>query len=637
MSHFKSVRILYMEDDMGLANLFREKLIDIGYEVDIAANGEEGLLMYNSGSYDIVAVDNDMPIYNGLEVIKKLNEMKNPPSTIMITGMGSENLAVEAIKFGASDYIVKDIDGGYLTLFPLIIESVLDQQQLANDKRKAEEALKWEMEVNKTMAELAGALIRVESIEDISSFILEQAIHLSESKLGFVGYIDPETGYLIVPTLTKDILNVSKVPKKNIIFKKFSGLWGWVLKYKKPILSNDPENDPRYEGIPQGHISIENFLSVPVIIEKTLVGIISLANSKDPYSERDLKLLIRMSKLYALAIDRMRREKALHISEKRYREHVENIGDIVYVLDRERNFKFFNRAFQKYTLYSRDELEKMNFKDVSTPKSYRAIRDVLNRQIMGEEVGTFELELIGGDETTRIFEVREQLLFDGKEISEIHGIGRDISDRRKAEGETKESYKRLRDTLDRTVEALAMSVDSRDPYTAGHQKNVAVLAVAIAEMMGLPKEQVENIHLAGILHDIGKIRIPLEILTRPGNLLKAEIDLVKEHSKASYEILKSIPFNGPIAEIVLQHHERFDGTGYPGGLTGDDTILEAKIIAVADAVEAITNFRPYRPARGIDTAIDELKKFSGTQFDPVVAAATIKLLTKKGFDFKKNR
>jgi len=155
--------------------------------------------------------------------------------------------------------------------------------------------------------------------------------------------------------------------------------------------------------------------------------------------------------------------------------------------------------------------------------------------------------------------------------------------------------------------------------------------------MGLSEDRVENIRLAGILHDIGKIRIPLEILARPGKLLKAELDLVKEHSKTGYEILKSIPFNRPIAEIVLQHHEKFDGTGYPKGLSGDDIILEAKIISVADAVESITNFRPYRPAKGMDTAIKEIKKFSGTQFDPEVAAATAKLLTEKGFEFEKNK
>jgi len=197
--------------------------------------------------------------------------------------------------------------------------------------------------------------------------------------------------------------------------------------------------------------------------------------------------------------------------------------------------------------------------------------------------------------------------------------------------ELKKSEKRLRASLLDSITAIAATVEIRDPYTAGHQRRVAQLAIAIARELQLPEDWIEGLHLASVVHDVGKIQIPAEILSKPGRLTDLEFKLIKEHSQAGYEILKSIEFPWPIAQIVVQHHERLDGSGYPHGLKDKDILLEAKILGVADVVEAMMSHRPYRPGLGIDAALEEITKNSGVFYDPIVVDACLMLFRQKGF------
>jgi len=199
--------------------------------------------------------------------------------------------------------------------------------------------------------------------------------------------------------------------------------------------------------------------------------------------------------------------------------------------------------------------------------------------------------------------------------------------------ELKESEKKLRTSLLDSITALAATVEMRDPYTAGHQRRVAQLAVAIAKDLQLPEEQIEGIHLASVVHDVGKIRVPAEILNKPGRLTALEFSLIKEHAQNGHEILKTINFPWPIAQIVLQHHERLDGSGYPQALKSDQILLEAKIIAVADVVESMISHRPYRPGFGLEAALDEIELNKGKFFDSAVVEVCIKLFREQGFNF----
>ena len=206
--------------------------------------------------------------------------------------------------------------------------------------------------------------------------------------------------------------------------------------------------------------------------------------------------------------------------------------------------------------------------------------------------------------------------------------------RRNLEQKVEERTAELQKTLSGVIYALTMTVEYRDPYTAGHQQRVADLASTIAKEMGFPEDKIMGIRMAGALHDIGKIAVPVEILSKPGRLSKTEFELIKNHSQVGYDILNSIKFPWPLSQIILQHHERMDGSGYPNGLLGKEILIEARIIGVADVVEAMASHRPYRPALGIDKALEEVSINKGKLYDVKVVNACLKVFKDKGFKFK---
>ena len=196
-----------------------------------------------------------------------------------------------------------------------------------------------------------------------------------------------------------------------------------------------------------------------------------------------------------------------------------------------------------------------------------------------------------------------------------------------------ERTSQLREALDGIIQAIASIVEIRDPYTAGHQLRVAGLAFAIAREMGLSEDQTEGVRVAGTIHDLGKISVPAEILSKPGQITEMEFAIIKTHPQTGHDILQDMEFPWPLARIVLQHHERMDGSGYPQGLSGENTLLEARILAVADVVEAMATHRPYGPALGIDTALEEISKNKGILYDFEVADACIRLFSEKCFEW----
>jgi len=215
------------------------------------------------------------------------------------------------------------------------------------------------------------------------------------------------------------------------------------------------------------------------------------------------------------------------------------------------------------------------------------------------------------------------------------GLIKEIEFREKVEKELLSTNVKLNKLLNDTVSGLVSAIEYRDPYTAGHQRRVTQLAVAIAEKMKLSKDEVDCIRIAAMIHDIGKINIPVEILSKPGSINQYELELMQNHPQAGYDILKEIDFPWPVANAVLQHHERLDGSGYPNGLIGDDIMLESRVIYVADVVEAMSSHRPYRPALGIQKALDELEKNKGQLYDAHIVVACLKLFNKDNFEFEK--
>lgn len=214
------------------------------------------------------------------------------------------------------------------------------------------------------------------------------------------------------------------------------------------------------------------------------------------------------------------------------------------------------------------------------------------------------------------------------------GVLQDISEKMRDEEKIQHYIKQLQDAFMNTVEVAMNLSEMRDPYTAGHERRVAEIAVAISAELGFDAHRQQGMRVAGYLHDIGKISIPSEILSKPGKLSEVEYSLIKGHAQASYDALKSVEFPWPVAEVALQHHERIDGTGYPQGLKGEGIIIEARILAVADVVEAMSTHRPYRPGLGIEKALAEIERGRGTAYDETVVDACLKLFREKGFKLK---
>jgi PAS domain S-box-containing protein len=303
--------------------------------------------------------------------------------------------------------------------------------------------------------------------------------------------------------------------------------------------------------------------------------------------------------------------------------------DLLCIADTDGHFRRLNPQWEVTLGYSLSDLEGRRFIDFVHPDDKKAtLQQISHLQSQG-----FILNFINRyrcrDGTYRWIEWRS--ILHGKLL---YAAARDITENRKAEEEIKESGRKLIAAMGAIIESISATIEIRDPYTAGHQRRVADLAFAIAHELNLPEPASRGLRLGCMVHDIGKMYIPAEILSKPGKLNEIEFSMIKVHPQAGYDILKHIDFPWPIAQMVLQHHERLDGSGYPQGLSGDKIIMEARILSVADVVEAMSSHRPYRPSRGIDLALEEIAKNKGVLYDPVVAETCIRLFKEKSFVFE---
>jgi len=321
---------------------------------------------------------------------------------------------------------------------------------------------------------------------------------------------------------------------------------------------------------------------------------------------------------------------ALQKSEEKYRLVVENADEAI-LIAQDGFLKYVNPTTLKILGYSEDLLTSRPFIDIIHPEDREKLYDAHIRRMKGEETRpVLQFRVIAQDGTFRLAASHAIMIsWEGKPAT-LNYL-KDITDQKKADEERQKGFERLRKALGGTIQAIAVTVETRDPYTAGHQRRVADLSRAIAKEMGLESDQTEGIRMAGVIHDLGKIAIPAEILSKPSKLSEIEYRLIQNHSRAGYDILKDIEFPWPVARIVLQHHERIDGSGYPAGLKGEEILIEARIIAVADVVEAIASYRPYRPGLGMEKALDEITRNKGVLYDPIVVEACLRLFNEKNY------
>jgi len=338
--------------------------------------------------------------------------------------------------------------------------------------------------------------------------------------------------------------------------------------------------------------------------------------------------------------ERKKSEKLIRESDEKYRLLADHMKDQVWLMDMDLKWTYISPSLEKLLGYSMNELRKFPLESIITATSLETVANFFSIEMPSALAAPpnyslkrlLELECRCKDGRTLWIESSFSFIRDenGKPLS-ILGEGRDITERKQTEGKLQQTLESLRKAFNTTINVMIAAIEMRDPYTAGHQKKSADFARAIATEMGLAQEKIDGIRMAGTIHDIGKLSIPAEILTKPTKLTNIEFSLIKEHSRCGYEMLKDVESPWKLAEIVYQHHERMNGTGYPRNMKGDEILIEARILAVADVVEAMASHRPYRASLGIEAALEEIEKNKGVLYDDDVVDACLQLFREKGY------
>ena len=336
----------------------------------------------------------------------------------------------------------------------------------------------------------------------------------------------------------------------------------------------------------------------------------------------------RVKELEQSESDLKQADSLLRESEYYYRALASG-GDSLVLLDRDCRYLFANEAYLDRFSSLRGSVIGRKYEELHDQENSRIFADAVKN--VYDTGNTYHDEWLGTRSARYWLRTFSSVKDSEGIISAVIVAMKDISGRKKAEEQLQHTLVRLRNAVGTTIQVMASAVEARDPYTAGHQIRSADLSRAIASEMGLPQDKIEGIRIAASIHDIGKLSIPAEILSKPIKLSDLEFSLIKKHAQGGFEMLKDVESPWPLAEIVYQHHERMDGSGYPRNLKGEEICMEARILTVADVVEAMASHRPYRPGLGIDAALNEIEKNRGIFYDNVVADACLRLFREKGF------
>lgn len=379
--------------------------------------------------------------------------------------------------------------------------------------------------------------------------------------------------------------------------------------------------------------NFKSFCFVPIKIADKIWGSINLYSIEENSFDREERAFLEEIgseigiALYSLQVkeEEKKIKNELKISEGKMKALLEALEDSVFSFDRRGRITFYHSKIKDISNLPSQFFLGKNFKEVFPEIFIEKMNEAFSDALKGNSAEFEFWQNIGGK--TLWFSVKLSPLYFKNQIKGVVGVSRDITERILMEAEKINSFHKIQSTLEATVMALANAVELRDATTYGHQGRTAKLACAIAKKIGLPSEKIEGLRLAAHVHDVGKIAIPAEILSKPGKLLPIETELIRTHAQKGYEILKGIEFPWPVSEIVLQHSEHVDGSGYPMGLKKEQILLEARILSVADAIDAMCSHRPYRPALPIQDVVKQIKELSGKWYDEKVVEAAIELLS----------
>ena len=595
----KSLRVLMVEDSEDDALLVIRALKKGGYDpvyerVETAAAMKKAL---KGKQWDIILCDYKMPKFSGPSAIAALKETNIDIPFIIVSGVMNEDEAVECMRLGANDYIMK----GNLSRLCPAIDRELKELKVKNKQKQAESPRRDALEELRRSEEKYRSIL--DSMQE-GYFEVDLAgnfTFFNNSTCLLLGYSQEEM---------MGMNNRQYTDKENtkILFKTFNEVYR----------TGKPAKEFNWQVIRKD--GTNKFFETSVWL---------LKDSTDKLT--GFRGIIRDN------TERKKVEEALRESEEKYRTILKDMDDIYFEVDIKGNITFVNSSCCKTSGYSEEELLGISFTKISIPDGIEMVRQYFGEIFLTGKTGKpFLWNLMKKNGEQGFFELVASLIRDkqGKPIG-FRGIGRDITERKRAEDLLKQTLASLRKAFGAIIKVMISAVEARDPYTSGHQTRSADIARSIATEMGLPADKIDGIRLAGSIHDIGKLSIPAEILAKPTKLTDLEFSLIKEHPQIGYEMLKDVESPWPLAEIVYQHHERMNGSGYPRKLKGDEIILEARIMAVSDVVEAMASHRPYRASLGIDAALEEIEKNKGILYDAAVVEACLRLFREKNFHIRK--
>jgi len=491
------------------------------------------------------------------------------------------------------------------------------------DRKKAEQKLFRTSQALRTLSAGNQLLVRVSDLDALLRGMCQILAGTGGYRFAWVGQAEGREAKAIVP--------VAHAGHEEGFLKKIDlslsdGSSGRLpeldsIREQRPIVVNNIQSDRRYaacreEVLSRGYASSAAF---PLIIRESAWGTLAIyASEPDAFDVDQRSILKEMADDMAFGIEALQRKTQLEESENLHRAVFETASAAIVLIEEDTTIALANPAFETLSGYSKEELEgKKSWTEFVVPEDLERMKEYhkVRRGHRGGAPTEYSFGFVD-----REGQRRDVLL----SIDMVPGTKRSVASLLDITS-LKEGQDALRQAMDSLIEVLGYTVASRDPYTAGHQERVTGLAVAIAQQMELPEESVQAIRHAGIIHDIGKISVPAEILTKPKTLTVNEYELIKAHPTVAFDILKNVAFPWPVADIVLQHHERIDGSGYPAGLKGEEIRLEARILAVADVVEAMASHRPYRPALGIDAALQEIRDNKNTKYDAEVVEACLRV------------
>lgn len=378
------------------------------------------------------------------------------------------------------------------------------------------------------------------------------------------------------------------------------------------------------------------YLSATGLVIEGMEGVFGLvATDLTRHREAELQETLAAAELQRRAMlsvieDQAMAEQSLRHSEQRFRALAEQSMVGIYTLS-EGRLAYVNPRMAEIFGYETSELIGHTPEFLIAEEDQSRVRENIRRRIDGE-VASLQYEFKGRrkDGSSVMIGVNGSAVWiDGHRS--IMGVLQDITDKFKSEQDRRDYVMRIENMITGTVDAMSTMVELRDPYTSGHERRVGLISAAIAAEMGLDEYTQRGLRMAGAVHDVGKLSVPAELLSKPTRLTPLEYELIKVHARAGYDVLKGIDAPWPIAEVAHQHHERIDGSGYPRGLKGDAIILEARILAIADVVESMGSHRPYRPTLGIEQALAEIERGRGTHYDATAVDACLRLFRDKGY------